>query len=69
MVGKELCKVYYYAGGDVEQMMKWPVLRTKKLTISPWDCASCDMHNLSHDDVGERRLEKMLDASKESQPA
>lgn len=34
-MGKELCKVYYYAGKEVEQTMKWPVLRTKKLTISP----------------------------------
>lgn len=34
-LAKELCKAYYYAGRDVEQIIKWPVLRTKKLAISP----------------------------------
>lgn len=46
MIGKERCEVYYYAARDVEQIMIWPVLRTKELTVSPWYCASCDMHNL-----------------------
>lgn len=35
--------------------MKWPALRTKKFAISPQDCDSCDMCNVSHGDVGKSR--------------
>lgn len=31
MVGKELCEVYYCAGRDVEQIMKWLLFKNEEI--------------------------------------